>query len=391
MSTESPARPKKSWLKRIGITTGVIVLLILASGLISVEIPFGFLFLFIYLLSGLLPVIGLCLIGWIFFLGRVGREIQFDVWSVSLGLGAFVALVYGVQRAIHRYVPNRRWTVWQTFRCVVGVIAMFATGICLLGVGHEISWLFRSQRPPLITIDTWHPSVYGRMTQQNLRQIGGAVNAYADKSQSPLVGGTFQDDGAAGHGWMTALLPYLYHQPIYDEIDFAQPWYAKVNHLPFSQRVREYESIRLKYSQSSNPDGYATSSYAANDRLLNANRGTKLGEIADGAANTIFAGEVKQKLRPWGDAANWRDLGLGINQSPDGFGSDDQQVDTIYMFEIPSENELRKKIRGGATFLMADGTVRFINETIDPKVLHALATPNANDQVDDSSLSDRRD
>jgi prepilin-type processing-associated H-X9-DG protein len=83
-------------------------------------------------------------------------------------------------------------------------------------------------------------------------------------------------------------------------------------------------------------------------------------EVTDGESNTLMAGEVKSRFKPWGDPTNWRDPSLGINRSPDGFGG-------------PFE--------GGASFLFVDGSVRFIKNTIDPSVLKALSTPQGGERV----------
>jgi prepilin-type processing-associated H-X9-DG protein len=57
---------------------------------------------------------------------------------------------------------------------------------------------------------------------------------------------------------------------------------------------------------------------------------------------------------------NWRDANLGINRSPEGFGA---------------------PWTGGAHFLMADGSARFVSENIDPKLLEAIATPDGGETV----------
>ena len=80
--------------------------------------------------------------------------------------------------------------------------------------------------------------------------------------------------------------------------------------------------------------------------------------VTDGTSNTVFAGEVKGTFRPWGDVINWRDLRLGINVSPDGFGG---------------------PFKGGCNLLLGDGSVRFVSDGISPEVLKALSTPKGNE------------
>ena len=64
---------------------------------------------------------------------------------------------------------------------------------------------------------------------------------------------------------------------------------------------------------------------------------------------------VNARCRPWGHPANWRDPAKGINRSPYGFGG------------APGA--------GGANFVMADASVRFVSERIDESVLREMSGP----------------
>jgi hypothetical protein len=117
------------------------------------------------------------------------------------------------------------------------------------------------------------------------------------------------------------------------------------------------------------PEGFGLSHYAANIWVMGPNRGLKLSQISDGTANTLLAGEVNAHFRPWGHPVNWRDPAKGINRSPDGFGG------------APTA--------GGASFVMADASTRFVSENVHPAVLKALATPDGGEDVDPSVLEAR--
>jgi prepilin-type processing-associated H-X9-DG protein len=84
------------------------------------------------------------------------------------------------------------------------------------------------------------------------------------------------------------------------------------------------------------------------------------------ASTTILIGEVNANFKPWGHPANWRDPAKGINRSPDGFGG--------------------RPGAGGANFLMADGSVKFISERTSLDVLRALASPKREDKGDLAAL-----
>jgi hypothetical protein len=108
-------------------------------------------------------------------------------------------------------------------------------------------------------------------------------------------------------------------------------------------------------------DGYALTHYAGSEDLLGSSQAWTFKEISDGLSQTVLFGEAAGNYKPWGHPRNARDLRQGINQSPDGFGG-----------------PWRAK---GGQFTFADGSVHYITPNIDPQVLEALATPNANDQV----------
>jgi hypothetical protein len=77
-----------------------------------------------------------------------------------------------------------------------------------------------------------------------------------------------------------------------------------------------------------------------------------LGDVRDGESTTIAAGEIKS-LQAWA-------LPGPVSGSPNtgGYGS-----------EHP----------GGAHFVLCDGAVRFIRDTIDPATFTALGTPRGDD------------
>lgn len=125
--------------------------------------------------------------------------------------------------------------------------------------------------------------------------------------------------------------------------------------------VPEFENPVIDATYQFDPAGRALSHYAGNARILGPHPGLKYAAITDGASQTFVAGEAQRNYKPWGSPLNWRDARLGINRSPDGFGG---------------------PWTGGAHLLLADGSVRFVSEKIDPKVLNALETPNGGETID---------
>ena len=200
---------------------------------------------------------------------------------------------------------------------------------------------------------------YRMIMSNNLKQIGVALHNYHDDFNAFPIGGTFRPTGTAGHGWMVQLLPWIGESTMYGRVRFDLPWYHRANRDVYETRIPAFEDPMIP-SSSLPTRNFAPACFASNERIMNSTHGLSIPEITDGTSNTILAGSVNTRPRAWGDAANWRRLDHGINKSIDGFGS----------FE-PS----------GAFFLMADGSVRFINEDADLRMLRAMATPNADDTI----------
>jgi hypothetical protein len=81
-----------------------------------------------------------------------------------------------------------------------------------------------------------------------------------------------------------------------------------------------------------------------------------LGDVRDGESTTIAAGEIKSMQA-------WALPGLG-----DVGGA-------------PNSGSYGSEHRGGAHFVLCDGAVRFIRDTIDPATFTALGTPRGDDLV----------
>ena len=90
--------------------------------------------------------------------------------------------------------------------------------------------------------------------------------------------------------------------------------------------------------------------------IFGVNRQTRIRDITDGTSNTLMTSEASGDSGPWmaGGNATMRSFTKQpyIN-GPDGIGG---------------------PYNGGCNMGLADGSVRFVSENIDPKVLEALAT-----------------
>jgi hypothetical protein len=234
---------------------------------------------------------------------------------------------------------------------------MFVAGISAVGIAHQVVWLARSNEP--LFASSW--SIGQFESKNHLQQIALAVQTYHERHAGQLPPGSLlASDGAALHGWQTLLLPYLDEGALalFQQIDLSRPWHAPGNRDVFKREVWAY---RL-HQPTHDADGFALSHYSANQHVVGGARPFHVSAMTDGTSNTILAGEVAEHYKPWGHPRNWRDPAAGINRSPDGFGS---------------------PWPGGAQVIMPDGSIRFLSDDTDPRVLRALATPAGGERADE--------
>lgn len=156
----------------------------------------------------------------------------------------------------------------------------------------------------------------------NLKQIITAAHLFAEKSESgnEFPRSHFDSSGKPMRSWQTELLPFLEEEELYKQIDISKPWDHPDNAAAMSKPIKSFLNPKLPKTLE---NGLAVSHYAGNAEVVISDHPKRLDSKKDfprGVSNTIFAGEVATNLRTWGDPMNARDLRLGINQHPDGFG-----------------------------------------------------------------------
>lgn len=310
-------------------------------------------------------------LGWYSFLKSILPQMTPSTAGLVTSLVLVVLLAGIIQmlgRAAMRYFNRQStqskvpyWRFRWTIIMVVFLVLSFVGGFAVVGIARQTSWIVTTEQAQI----RWSGSeISNRIeSRNNLKQISLALHNYHETfSQLPL-GASFDHTGRPHHSWATRLLPFLDQVPLYNQIDFHQPWNAEVNREPFQVSLSCFRNPGVRSARESIPASgrYQPSHYAANARVMSINSGLSYQMIEDGTSHTILAGEVHSDFKPWGNPLNLRDPALGINAHPRGFGS---------------------PFKGGVHFLLGDGSVRFISENIDPAVLKALATPNGGEDMD---------
>ncbi len=266
-----------------------------------------------------------------------------------------------------------------------------------------------------------------RRTQckNNLKQLGLALHNYHDTfgifpndrhSYWP-VAGTRTGQLPRNHSWMVQILPYIDQAPLYQAVNFEAQLYGQT--LPdgkfiTAQKITPYICPSDTEIEPSSIYNLATTNYAGSQgfdwwrRIGQVHEGmfsleskVRMRDIRDGTSNTIAVGEVNSTGQKWGGRrggagtprngggeAVFRNWSVSITHNviatnpgynitnPDGMAGEDATwwknapyaMGPYYIAahainsDWPGPSSLHT---GGAQFLMADGSVRFLGENLD--------------------------
>lgn len=187
-------------------------------------------------------------------------------------------------------------------------------------------------------------------SKNTLKQIGLALMGYESTFRTLPPGGVYNQQGVAFHSWTTALDPYTSASPWNSQVNFSVPWDdpTQIDHF---LRSRNPIWTNPRVEEPPREDGLMVAHYAANSWLMYRNSSVTLDEIGD-TGNTLLAAEARGHFVPIGCPGNWRDVDVGYNSSLDSFG-------------CPGQTE--------ALIALADGSVRGVDQNIEPDVWNALA------------------
>jgi prepilin-type N-terminal cleavage/methylation domain-containing protein len=252
-----------------------------------------------------------------------------------------------------------------------------------------------------------------RKTQckNNLRQIGLALHNYQ------LTTGQFPPGvlGTSGsiqtihklHTWQAMALPYLEQGNLNRQYDYD----VRFDHANNAAAVIQPVATYLCPSQKDElVDGrYAPSHYAANsgtvpgadDGLLFPMSATRFRDVVDGSSNTIAVGEIAFEIGGWARGAiNTGSGGGGGGGSGGGTGQAFARAvlrwwkaasncarpgmnppATNCSGSIERQFQFSSLHAGGCHFTLADGSTRFVSETIETGVFRSLLTRGGNEVV----------
>jgi hypothetical protein len=239
----------------------------------------------------------------------------------------------------------------------------------------------------------------GRM---RVHELAAAAKAYADKHESQFPRGTADRPTSSTRAnrpyapdqrvsWMAELLPYLgpEQQTLYPQIDRKKSWRDPENLAAASTLVPQFldpqtppekwwgkypgmkEETAVTHFVGIAGIGLDAAEYSAQDaavaKKLGAfgyERATSLKDITDGAANTILMAQVAPNFRrPWLAGGGSTVMGVPEKNSVKPFVS------------------TQRDGKRGTMVIMADGSVRFVSETVSDDVFKALCTIKGGESV----------
>ncbi len=228
-----------------------------------------------------------------------------------------------------------------------------------------------------------------RMTCGNqLRQLGLGLHLYHDAHAcfppgSYILGPSFSVQ--TGWGWGAMIFPHIEENDFYRQLNFGQGTAVGTNlpliarSVPIWRCPSEISPEIISATPSNTPPfSLATGNYCGSSGILGAMSHVNIGAICDGTSKTLLAGERIDQPGLNGTLAftsSW----CGDVAFPDAYAS------TSVPYLTPSQlhpinrsfsdpNCFGSYHTGGANFVLADGSLRFLNESIDVNVYVALGT-----------------
>jgi prepilin-type N-terminal cleavage/methylation domain-containing protein/prepilin-type processing-associated H-X9-DG protein len=259
----------------------------------------------------------------------------------------------------------------------------------------------------------------------NLKQLGLACHSYHDVAQVFPPGysaGSSADSTATqpGWGWAAHLLPYLEQSAVRDRIDFCLPVEDPVN---ATARLTTLPAFRCPSDSGSSlafaivnanrqpitqaaPSSYAASCGAAElddipgpmEGVFYGNSRVSIASITDGTSTTCLIGDRASSwsMTPWAGAVQGG-IVVGGPSNPARQNPDATEPAPYMCLAQTREindwddrdgalDDFHSEHAGGINMLFADGTVRFLRQTMDPIVFGALGTKAGGEVVNDSDF-----
>jgi len=272
-----------------------------------------------------------------------------------LGLSIVIAFMITAAMRIHHLATLRERGRREVLECLAWCVGAF-------GVLAALALLFPAQASA--------PEAARRsQCVNNLKQIVLAMENYHRKYRCFPPAYTVDSTGQHLHSWRVLLLPFLEQKDVYDRLRLDEPYDSPHNRAVFESAEFEGHGRSLNmpgvFRCPSDRKNRTDTNYVlivGPRTLSNGPKSVRLKDITDGASNTIAVVEIYDSGIRWYEP---RDL------------SAEQMSFRINDLEYVG---IASRHPGGAQVGLADGSVRFLSEDTDPRVVEALTTVNGKEK-----------
>lgn len=240
--------------------------------------------------------------------------------------------------------------------------------------------------------------------RNNLKQIGLALHNYHDTHRVFPFGYLKKDDpiegNSAGFGWLAMTLPQLELAPLYQQFNWNVPLFDPVNAGPRMRQPRVFlcpsDSISENNAVEMDTDRFAMGCYVAcfgpgdmdadpDDRrgMFSRNSALSVRDVTDGLSNTLAVGERAngpfRLVGSHGVHTVYETTWSGAVRQFDDVADEHPHMvlfQTGHVVNDPSsdDRDISAAHVGGAYFLLGDGSVRFLGDSLNFGLYQRLGT-----------------
>ena len=262
------------------------------------------------------------------------------------------SLKQGKRRTLEAPTETRAKSSGGSSSSTMAIIAVAACLVMFCGIGMLTALL-------LPAVQQAREAARRTQCKNNLKQIGLAMHNYHDTFQLFPAAHLNGLQGEPKLSWRVSVLPYLGEAGKYNAYQFNDTWDSPLN-------SRLLNPMPLVYGcPSHSTPGSTSTAYATitgSNTVLGDGKCVSLREITDGTSNTVMVVEACELNIPW--------------MKP-------QDIDAATVQGVGDPNGASSKHIGGTHVLLADGSVRFVSNNINPKNYQALITRNGGEQISD--------
>lgn len=216
-------------------------------------------------------------------------------------------------------------------------------------------------------------------SRNNMKQILIGLHNYHDVNRS-FPAGTHPNKNLKPPkrlSWLADLLPYVEGAPVYNQIDFKKSWDDPANRKAIDTSIPVFLNPSADQSAKNvfpvtnyvgfggvGADGPTLPVTSPRAGCFGYDRVTRIRDITDGTSSTAMISESSRNPGPW--AAGGRPTIRALTAQP----------------YINGPDGIGDSHPGGVLIGMADGSVHFISDRIDPKTMEAMVTIQGGESVD---------